>query len=482
MDCITNEQTLVEQFGVEELTTEAGAAKALVSITHQDYKYSPDLGGWLVWNGVRWAVDQDAIYHEVAALGQMMLEQAAKEPRNIGDRLYHQGRYLQSDRGAGNIIAWAERDTRIKRSADDFDSDPLLFNTLSGTVDLHTGQVRNHRREDFITKLSNVAYDSDSPATHWHRFIEVVLPDPEVRRYIQKTIGLSLTGTTPEQSLYINHGTGANGKSTFFDAIYSMMGNYAGIIDIEMLMERHRTGGPTPEIMFLMGKRMVIASESKAGDHLNEAKIKQMTGDENLTGRNPYGKQMVTFERQFKLFMHANHRPEITGTDHAIWRRPKLIPWNVTIPEDKRDKQLLGKLKWESSAILNWAIQGYQLYQAEGLIPPKAVQAATEQYRDDMNKVGQFIKDRCYTSEDQIPGLAIEEPYVTKDALYQAYQSWCDDNGVYSEKKRRFGERMADLGYDKNAQKKINGTNHKVWKGVGLLSNAGNAQNANFSI
>jgi putative DNA primase/helicase len=159
--------------------------------------------------------------------------------------------------------------------------------------------------------------------------------------------------------------------------------------------------------------------------------------------------------------MHVvNHKPEIGDTGYAMWKRVRLIPWTVVIPKAEKDRRLPYKLGQELSGILNWHLEGYKMYASEGLVPPRAVQEATNAYRGDMDKLAQFISDECVTGDTNL--------YVSKDSLYNAYDVWCDRNGVGTEKKRRFGERMIEKGYDPDQQERVNGKKVRVWKGIGL--------------
>jgi len=359
------------------------------------------------------------------------------------------------------MISLAQKDGRVRVSPELFDSDPYLLNVHNGTVDIRSGELRDHNRTSLITKLAPVSYDPKASATRWDAFIERVLPDNDIRRYVQKAVGQALTGKVEQQAFYVNHGFGENGKSTLFDTIISMMGEYAGTIDIDVLMARKQNGNATPELAALKGKRLIVSSENEQGQRLKEGLIKRLTGDKTITARELY-KGVMTFERQFKLFMHVNHRPEITGTDHAMWRRVRLIPWEVRITQQEKDPHLLDKLEQELSGILNWALTRYRLYLKEGLEPPEKVVVATEQYRDDMDKVTQFIADECVTGEEGF--------YVTKDRLYNAYKDWCAENGVYLEQKRKFGERMVEKEYVSNQRQMVAGKQVRVWRGIGLLS------------
>src|SRR5829696_7008901 len=150
------------------------------------------------------------------------------------DRLRQHGRYTLSEPGMRRMISLAQKDGRVRVSPELFDSDPYLLNVHNGTVDIRSGELRDHNRTSLITKLAPVSYDPKASATRWDAFIERVLPDNDIRRYVQKAVGQALTGKVEQQAFYVNHGFGENGKSTLFDTIISMMGEYAGTIDIDV--------------------------------------------------------------------------------------------------------------------------------------------------------------------------------------------------------------------------------------------------------
>lgn len=452
---------------LDYLTTDTANAERLIADHGKDYLYCNALGGWLHWKGRRWSVDNSAIYEAAKDVGRTLLRESADtNDRHEQDALIRHAKYSLGERGIRSMVNLAATDHRISVGPEIFDSDHYLLNVANGTVDVRTGERNDHRREDYITKLADVIHDPHATAPLWLEKVQRWLPDEQVREYVQKAIGQALTGTVEQQALYVNHGFGENGKSTFFDTVFSVFGDYAGTVDMAVLMETNRGSGATPEIMALKGKRLVVASESERGSRLKESLIKRLTGDKTFTGRHLY-KEVMTFTRTFKLFMHVNHRPEITGTDHAIWRRLKLVPWEVRITKAEKDVRLLDKLEDELSGILNWLLDGYLLYERDGLESPEAVQAATDQYRADMDKVGQFIKDECVTSVDKL--FTDGEIYAIVDDLYEAYKKWCGDNGVWPEKKRTFGERMMEKRYEQKV-KKIAGKSKRVWLGIGLLA------------
>jgi putative DNA primase/helicase len=185
----------------------------------------------------------------------------------------------------------------------------------------------------------------------------------------------------------------------------------------------------TNDIARLRGARFVTTSETEQGKRLSEHLIKQVTGNDTLTTRFPYG-EYFNFVLTFKIFMASNHKPVIRGTDHGIWRRIKLIPFITRITEDKRDPYLDQKLLTEKSGILNWLIEGALRWKQEGLKVPAVITNITDEYRGEMDVIGNFLKECCV----QRPGVAIQAR-----ELFQTYQDWCDENNEMATSERMFG-------------------------------------------
>lgn len=461
---MTSVKTVPERGTTHDLdytTTDSGNADRLVREYGRDLRYCEPLGGWLHWTGIRWSVDNAAVWGRASQVGKAIQREAAEaSARSNADKLWQHGRYTLSEPGLRRMIALASKDTRVRVGAELFDAHHHLLNVHNGTVDIRTGELRDHDRNDLITKLAPISHDRSATSDIWQAFIERVLPDQDVRRYVQKAIGQALSGAADEQAFYINHGAGDNGKNTLYDTIIALLGDYADTMDIDALMEKRNGGGASPELAKLKGKRFVVASESDEGQRLKPGLIKRLTGDRYIEARALY-KDPMKFERTHTLFMHVNHRPEIGDTGHGMWRRVRLIPWTVRIPAEEKDRRLPHKLGQELSGILNWCLEGYGLYVAEGLEPPKAVRQATGQYRDDMDKVGRFISEECVTDKPDL--------YVKKQDLYNAYKTWCDENGMYAEQKRKFGERLSEKPTIGEDVRKLAGTTARAWTGIALL-------------
>ena len=238
-----------------------------------------------------------------------------------------------------------------------FDADPNLLGVRNGVLNLKTKTLMQIMPALRVSMRANVVFDQDSNCPKWIQFIEGIQPDPDIQRLLQQLAGLFLCGDSNLQKLSFLHGQGANGKSTFIELIAWLLGDYTKRIATEMLMQHQRSPqGPSPDIVSLKGRRLVYCNEVEEGRHLAEARVKELTGGDTLSGRVPYAKEDISFQPSHKLVMVGNHQPEIHDMSHGMWRRMLLIPFDVIVPDNKRDPYLLEKLKIEVSGILNWVL------------------------------------------------------------------------------------------------------------------------------
>jgi putative DNA primase/helicase len=417
----------------------------LVARHRQDLHYSHPWKKWFVWNGSRWIIDEigaasqraketvRAIHHEVAGASD----------RDEAERISRHAFASESDARIKALLSLATSEPGIPVPVKDYgagrptpllDKDPWLLNCPNGTLDLRTGELREHRREDLITKMTSVRYSSDAKAPLFEKVLNRVVPDPELRTFIQRVTGMALTGDVSEQKLFFLYGTGANGKSTFVNAVLEVSGSY-GIQATRDLLVIKRDQHPT-ELTDLFGRRLVASVEAEDGRRLAESLVKMLTGGENIRARR-MREDFWEFPPTHKLFLVANHKPIVRGTDHAIWRRIKLIPFDVTLPEDEQDKTLPDKLEAEYPGILAWAVKGCQDWQKHGLAEPKAVTDATAAYRAEMDMIADFIEECCITGEDL---------WCKFGDFYNRYTKWCEESGEKPLPKLGFGNKLTERG------------------------------------
>ncbi len=316
----------------------------------------------------------------------------------------------------------------------------MLLGVANGVLDLRDGTLLPVSPDVRVSKRCNVVYDPEGNSLRFDQFLREVQPDPEVRAFLQRFVGYCLTGLVNEQKFAFLYGHGANGKSVFIELIAWLLGDYARRISTEMLMHHQRSPqGPSPDIVALKGTRFIFANETEEGRRLDEARIKDLTGGDTLTGRAVYGKAFISFRPSHKLLVAGNHRPEIGDTSEGMWRRVILVPFEQTIPEGSRDPKLLERLKREGAGVLNWALEGLRDWQTNGLNPPPAIKEATAAYRDEEDIIAEWIGEKCTTG----PGLR-----EARIDLYFSYKTWCEANGHHPLAQSRLTRRLRNRGYE----------------------------------
>jgi putative DNA primase/helicase len=440
--------------------TDLGNAERLVSKCGDDIRYCHQRGRWLLWTGDHWKWDETkAIERKAKLTVRSILSEAMKTDNNrVKDVGKHAIRSENLTRFRA-MITLAQSEKGIPVLFRELDVDPWLIHLRNGTLDLRTGELREPRRVDMITRLIDVNYDRAAPCPVWINFLSQVMSGNQALiTFLQRAVGYSLTGDIREQVLFFLYGRGANGKSTFIETITGLFGPYSKHTRPETFMAK-KTDGPSNDLAELDGVRMVAAVELEEGRRLAEVLAKQVSGGDTMKARYLF-QEFFEFRPQFKLWLCGNHKPRIHGTDHAIWRRIRLIPWTVTIPDDKQDKDLTMKLKAEWPGILVWAVEGCLDWQKNGLLAPDEVMAATADYRKEMDVLGDFF-DACVTVE---AGASVP----AKD-LYEAYCKFLDDNGENIRErlgKKKFNQRVADRGHDS-----YTGPGRRlIWIGIGLIN------------
>lgn len=407
--------------------------------------------GWLVWDGHRWASDElDHASRCAQATAKALLKEAADivedDKRKQHLNWANQSLFL---RGIEEMTKLARTQPEVRVPSAKLDSNPTLFNTPSGTLDLRTGAVAAHRQSDLITKMAGATLGSH-PSPAWVQFLAQILPDPEVRLWVQKLFGVALLGEVREHVMPIFIGSGGNGKGTLRDAVKYAFGEYAIEVGQELLMQtKHQRHAAFK--MRLRGARLVFTSETEEGTRFNEAEMKLLTGGDeieaNLMRENP-----VTFVPSHTLVMLTNKEPEISGSDDALVRRIRVVPFNTRILDKDKDPMLSAKLRAEAPAILAWCWEGWQMYQREGLQPPSQITRRTAEYFEDADALQSFLDQECER------GIGKR---VLSSALYQAFRQFAGDDEARSQK--AFTQRMRAHGM--NATRERGGM---VWEGISL--------------
>lgn len=434
--------------------SDLGNARRLVDRHGHDLRHAPQLGTWLAWDGRRWAED---ITGEAQRRAKTVGDGILDEARGVqDDKAFRFGLKAQSAAGINNMLTLAATEPGIPVVIEQLDANPMTMTVANGTLNLNTGELGPHRRDDLTTKLAPSAYKPGATCPTWDQFLEeVFLGDDELIGFVRRYAGYSLTGDVSEQVLAFIHGTGANGKSTLLNALRHVVGGHGLQLDPAVLTvtahEQHPTG-----LTDLRGARLVSTIETEAGKRLNEALVKQLTGGDPIRARRMH-RDFHEFLPSHKLWFAGNHLPRIDGTDHGIWRRLALIPFRASFDNGTADKTLPVKLAGEAPGILAWMVRGCLEWQRDGLGVPQTVKAATTEYRKTQDHVGRFLADACVIN----PGAT-----VTARALRGGYEAWFAEQGEVPWKAPAVGRELIGRGYD-SAEMGHNKT--RTWLGFGLL-------------
>lgn len=438
-----------------------GNARRLVELHGNDLRYDATADRWRVWDGQRWALDVDGEASRRAkdTAGALLADAGQLE----GDDRQKVGKHALRSMNTGPLRAMLElarTEPGIGVVAEQLDRDPWTLNVENGLLDLRTGALRDHDPGALVTKLADVTWRPDATCPTWDRFLERVLPDPDVRDFVRRLSGYMLTGRTTEQVLPVAIGSGSNGKSVFARTLQDLLGDYAVAAPNEVLVARRNGEGPPPNALArLRGARLAVAAETEDGARMNVSIVKQLTGDDRISARELYGRHF-DYTPTAKFLLSTNHRPVVADTTESIWRRLLLLPFDVTIPASQRDLELGARISRERDGVLAWAVRGCLEWQQSGLRVPDAVRAATSDYRSSSDSLGQFL-DEATTSS----ALA----WVTSAALFSAWTKWANDQGERPGAQNAFSRRLTERGYQPD---RTGANSTRIWRGIGLAADA----------
>lgn len=441
--------------------------------------------GWHIWDGKRWRRDPSesyvnqlakfavrGIYKEQAYLSEQAASATDESEREkwsrAADRAGQHARRSEHASRIAAMIKMARSEASIAVLSEDgrdaterLDAATKLLNVRNGTLDLDTFTVGNHNPADLITKVANAEYDPSAKAPCWDDFLEMVLPDGETRRYVQKAAGYSLLGSYSEY-LFIPYGAGQNGKSTFLHALRDVLGDYATSLPAELLSPRQGglDAGAYSALARMRGARLVTTVETEQGKQLSEALVKELTGEGVLQAK--FMRQdMFEYHNKTAVWLATNHLPVVQGTDMAIWRRLRLIPFEVTIPEGRREEPATvhARLRDERAGILRWALEGLRRYRAEGLEMSEPVKFATQDYRRQMDPMSEWLEDCCVLEPDAWTPVA--------DAR-TSYEEHCRSMGRrFTLSPRTFNEQLRRRHCREQSQE-VNGRKTRGWRGISV--------------
>ncbi len=425
--------------------SELGLAERFVLRHSGEVKYILDEQTFIVWNGNVW--ERDSVEQSVL---QRMIETVKAIPANEVPALMG-----TNDAEAEKIAQWAIREAQRRATmvqalrlaavnpalavrSDALDSNPELFQCANGIVNLRTGGFSESSPATMHTLSSSVNFDQPAACPRWLQFLdEVTGGNADLIEYLRRCVGYSLSGKTDAQVWFFMYGLGANGKSVFLNVLRELAGTYGTTANADAFMTQQRNAsGASPEMAALAFRRLVCVTEIPQGQRLDEARMKSLTGGEQITARHLY-KGQITYEPRFKLWFAGNHKPTIRGNDHGMWRRIHLVPFTVQIPPEKKDPALIAKLRAELPGILNWAIGGYSEYTRIGLSPPKIVLDEVQAYRGEEDVLGDWIAECCELRTDA---------RAPRDDLFMSYLRYCASHATRAVGNKRFYDSLRTRG------------------------------------
>lgn len=426
--------------------------------------------GWLVFDPARgWRADDDAAVSEAAKLGAAILAESADWMRyasalpkgeregaeGLAEALHKHARASESARAIRATLDLARGPFAFP--VEQIDAKPDLLGLPGGVIELRNGEHREHRPGDYLTRVAGCAFDADAICPRWIAFLREVLPDDGARRYVQKCFGYSLSAQRGEHIVLMLLGTGCNGKSVLLQVWAALLGELAIAAPPDLITAK-QSAHPA-ELAMLRGARVVALSEPQDG-RLAVERLKSLSGGDKISARHLH-REFFEFLPVCLLVVAMNARLRTNDAGAALWRRIREIDFPVTIPPERRDVNLIDRLRGELPGILNWALEGWRWYQAEGLDPPEAVRAATERYREQSDPLGAFIADCCVMHADA---------WASRADLHKAFARWANEAGELSLSRRVLCERLEQRGF--KSTKRDRGS-IRALSGIGLKAEDG---------
>ena len=450
--------------------TDLGNSERFIRQHGENVRYCVETKTWHRWNETRWEPDTLNQVHQLAkaTVRKIYDELPLETDEDKRKALFKFIQRSESERALNALVNLAKTDPRIAISAAAFDTQPHLLNCLNGTIDLRTGELLSHRREDLITKQCPVAFDPAAKSAVWESFLrDCTRGDVELQGFLRRAVGYTAYGDPHEQVILMVNGPGGTGKSTFICTVMAVLGDYATTSDFTTFLKKDRVGsGPSDDIANLAGARLVSSIEVDDGRQLAQALVKQLTGGDVIRARHLY-QGSFEFRPQFALWLVCNRAPVVAHDDDAMWRRILRLPFENKIPATKQDKTLkatLTDVSLTGPAILAWAVQGCVERYQHGLQVPRVVESATKSYQAQSNPLADFVAEVC---------ILHPSAFTTVADLRGAYASWVHETGERDLLGRTdFVAALRDMGCTPGTRRTGRG-----WSGIALASDENSLYN-----
>jgi len=442
--------------------TDLGNAGLFAELFKHEARYVPELGTWLTWSDGKWVRSKAKLLLLVHTLIEVRRAEA-KHPGGLKTRYdevvgkAEAQKWVtksQSRSCIGSMLKLAMDMDGICISQEALDHDHFLLGVKNGVLDLRTGTVRPGCPKDLITQFVSADYDPTATCPGWEQFIDQVSDGrPDLAEYLQEILGYALCGAIQEQQMFVFTGKGANGKSTLIDVILDLMGDYGKTTPAHSFM-KSESRAVRNDIARLPGARFVSTVEINSGKQLDEAFVKRVTGGDKIAARF-IGKEFFEFVPQAKFFLAVNTLPEVSGADDGIYRRIKIVPFDLSLSDSDLDKTLPERLKLEKTGILAWAVEGFQRWHKRRHFEiPECVKEATSDFRAVMDTIGSFLSDRCTRDPNA---------HYPKGGLHAVYLEWAKAACVEPVKIKTFGILIRQQGFKEDRTGSA-----RYWKGISV--------------
>lgn len=442
-------------------TTPKAVAKQFVAMYNKPLRYVADLDKWLEWNGSHWDHVEEVFLSNVLAnaVDRMFKKHELIDGYTVEDGLKAFARTYNKVSGLNEVLKTLKAQHEIEVVSKDLDNDSNVIGCINGAVDLRTGELVQTTFSQYLTMNTNVRFNPTAKCPVWIKTVnDIFYDDSEMVSFFKTLIGYSLLGNNKEHILCIPYGSGANGKSTVFNTLADIFGDYGRSTAFTTFTKSSDGSAHREDLVRLQGARFVYTSEPDAFGALKEGLIKTMTGGDVMTERTAYARKSVEIKPNWITFIPTNHKPIIRGVDEGIWRRMLFIPFkrNFRLEPDLLDLMLPEKLKLEHEGILNWIIEGAIEYQLNGLSIPEALEDDKKEYREELDTVGNWIAVACTTEATDSD---------INQNLWASFSKFVKDKGLDTDIKssQKLSNNLASKGY---ARAKRNESGNRGFYGI----------------
>ncbi len=436
--------------------TDFGNADRLIAKTSGNIKYCATNDAWYIWNGDGyWKKDCISEIREYSKATMLSIYKEADYSDSLDAReaIKKWARACENSEHVNACIKLASSSPEVACLHDQFDRDAYLFNMVNGTYDLRNHMFLQHDKENYITRQVSYGYDATATCPKFLQFVERIFKSQKdkdkIIRYLQRAIGYTLTGEVSQQSIFLLHGAGSNGKSTLLEAMRMLLGDYGTTIASASLTTQ-KNEGVRNDIARLPKVRFVVASENAKGTFIDEDIVKKLTGGDEVTARFLFQEEF-TFYPQLKLWWAFNHPPGLRDLTHSMMRRLKLIPFNETIGDNEKIDQrvLLESFRQELPGIFNWAIDGLKAFQRDGLADIDVIKTAVKEFKEDQDILFEWLLDNCYipARDGQTDVAKLEDRSATVSALHSNYKMWAESHHEKVLSLKKFSMEMSERGF-----------------------------------